>query len=169
MKSPHHKGPRPPLVRFWEKVDLSAGLNGCWPWLAAIGSDGYGVFWLGNRQVTAHAGAYILIRGPVPAGLVVDHLCDNSDPSCSGGSACVHRRCVNPRHLEPVANGTNVLRGRTSSALNARKRACLRGHPLAGDNLAVLPNGDRRCRTCHAAAARRSRASLASRLRSAVA
>jgi hypothetical protein len=34
-------GRRAPLAdRFWDKVDRSAGMHGCWPWIGAVGNRG---------------------------------------------------------------------------------------------------------------------------------
>lgn len=149
-----HKGPQPVMVRFWEKVDLSGGIFGCWPWKAAIGKSGYGVFWMGDHQRPSHNASYRLLRGPIPAGLVPDHLCHNEDPECSGGPTCHHRRCVNPWHLEPVTIGVNTLRGKSISARNAMKTVCPAGHSYADGNLSIVEGSHRRCRICHAASVR---------------
>jgi hypothetical protein len=44
--------------------------------------------------------------GPVPAGMVLDHLCHTLATDCIGGPRCQHRRCVNPAHL--VDAGTQL-------------------------------------------------------------
>ncbi len=121
------------FARFRSKV-APAGPTGCWQWTAARGRDGYGRFRLGHRMVLAHRFAFEAIRGPIPDGLELDHLCRD-------------RGCVNPEHLEPVTGKVNTLRGVAFSAENARKTHCARGHELGGEN--VRPGGSsRRCLTC---------------------
>ncbi len=52
------------------------------------------------------------IKGKIPNGYNIDHLCHNVDKTCMGGNLCKHRRCVNPEHLEAVTAKVNVRRGR---------------------------------------------------------
>lgn len=115
--------------RLWAKVDRSGGKDACWLWIAAIGSNGYGRLLVNGRLVQAHRLTYELMVGPIPASLVVDHLC------------CV-KRCVNPRHLEPVTNAVNIQRA-------VYKPTCSRGHEWSEANTYHHPNGSRRCRACH--------------------
>lgn len=84
-----------PERRFWAKVDKSGG---CWVWTGACNSDGYGNFLFEGANWRAHRWSYERLVGPIPDGLVIDHLC------------CV-TRCVNPAHLEPVTHLENVRRG----------------------------------------------------------
>lgn len=76
----------------------------CLVWTAATTrKGGYGVFtpyFDGKPQGTrlAHRWAYEQQVGPVPDGLVLDHLCRV-------------RHCVNVAHLEAVTQRTNVHRG----------------------------------------------------------
>ena len=88
---------------------------------------------------TAHRVAYRLEVGPIPRGLVLDHLCRV-------------RNCVRPDHLEPVTRGENVLRGETIPAANRAKTACKDGHDFDEENTYIAPNGHRGCRKCRAAA-----------------
>ena len=125
-----------PTDRFWEKVDRTAGADGCWPWLGSLTPDGYGQFWAGAIKGRAHRYSYSLVNGPIPEGLQTDHLCRN-------------RACVNPAHLEAVTPRENTMRSEGPAAINARKTECPKGHPLSGDNLVVnATTGYRRCRTC---------------------
>lgn len=129
---------RPAVERFWEKV--TPGEGDCWEWLGAKNSAGYARLAIGRGHVRAHRFAFELLVGPIPEGLVLDHLCRN-------------RGCVNPKHLEPVTT-ENVRRG------EAVKTHCIRGHELTDENVYVKKNdGQRRCRLCRNAWHRARRAS----------
>jgi hypothetical protein len=135
------------LARFWARVDRRGSVE-CWNWLGAVTANGYGRFSprFGGRsgkmrRQMAHRVAYEAIRGAVPDGLVLDHLCRN-------------RRCVNPLHLEPVTQAENVMRGVGVGAVNAAKDHCTDGHEFSAVNTYITPNGRRQCREC---AKRRSR------------
>lgn len=123
--------------RFVEKIDASDPL-GCWTWTAYRAPTGYGQFSLNGRPTLSHRFACEVAHGPIPKGLVVDHLCRNPP-------------CVNPAHLEVVTMGENTRRGTAYQAISARaakRKACIRGHAFAGENLAFDRNGARVCRAC---------------------
>jgi hypothetical protein len=105
--------------------------SGCWLWTAAQ-LNGYGVIKVGGRFRGAHRVGYELHKGPVPAGLVLDHLCRVPF-------------CVNPDHLEPVTIGENISRGDNH---HRRKTHCKRGHAFTAENTLMLSTGSRACRTC---------------------
>lgn len=114
--------------------------SGCWLWRSKINQAGYGMIWGGielGRELRAHRVAYELHVGPIPDGLTIDHLCRV-------------RHCVNPDHLQAVTRGTNVLRGASGPAANARKTHCKRGHEFTPENTYVTKAGYRNCRACMA-------------------
>lgn len=96
--------------RFWAQVDRR-GDDECWPWTGHVQPNGYGTFGTtGTRLV--HRIAYQYMIGPIPKGLVLDHLCHTRDPRCEDCDECPHRRCANPSHLEPITPRENIARGR---------------------------------------------------------
>lgn len=114
--------------RSWVRGD------GCWQWMGWTMKNGYGQATMGARKQLAHRAFYETFVGPIPSGLTLDHLCR-------------HRYCTNPKHLEPVTNRENVLRGTGFSAQHAAKTHCPKGHPYNEANT-YWYGGSRQCRTC---------------------
>lgn len=141
--------------RFWNKARTTK--LGCWEWIAATVSEGYGACKFDGSMLLSHRLAYESLIGPIPDGLAIDHRCHTEDVSCPGGKGCPHRRCVNPAHLEPVTTRENLLRGKTLNAANAAKTHCPQGHPYDEGNTYLSPKGSRDCRACRREAARRYR------------
>jgi hypothetical protein len=121
--------------------------NGCWLWNRSMSPQGYGAITVNRVTIPAHRWVYELIVGPIPEGLHIDHLCRVT-------------ACVNPAHLEPVTAAENIRRGLRPTTNGDHQRAkthCPRGHPYAGDNLYVSPDGKRSCRICMYASKQRHR------------
>jgi hypothetical protein len=117
----------------------------CWLWIGNLGVTGYGYMSYQNVTYRAHRLAYMSANGPIPEGLVLDHLCRT-------------RNCVNPDHLEPVTQLVNVMRGESFGATMARRTHCVHGHEFNPKNTRVDRIGRRHCRPCEAARMRRKRA-----------
>ena len=128
--------------------------SGCWAWNGRVAYDGYGKLPSGRRGVSfpAHRVAYEYAKGPIAAGLQIDHLCR---VKC----------CINPDHLEAVTPSINVLRGlvpitaskhmkEVRARLNAIPRThCPRGHALTAENVRIEyqhrdGNPIKKCREC---------------------
>lgn len=123
--------------KFWLKV---YPVGDCWEWMGSRLPNGYGHCVLDGVYFPSYRMAYELAVGPIPLGLEIDHLCRN-------------RACVRPSHLEVVDHRTNILRGDTFAARQAKQTHCLRGHELSGDNLITRKN-HRSCKTCRRAQGR---------------
>lgn len=124
-----------PIQRL-DRQTIRAGWNDCWIWTGGKASyrDGqprYGAIYVSRlgRNQPVHAFVYELINGPIPQGLVVDHLCRNTF-------------CVNPLHLEAVTVRVNNERNPNWPG-NQQVARC--GHPFEerkpGDS-------GRRCSMC---------------------
>jgi len=127
------------MERFWDRVDIQ-GPDECWPWIGQVNDAGYGLFWVDQFPHRAHRLSYELFNGPIPDGLVIDHVLKRG---------CTQKRCVNPSHLEAVTTQENIRRApESASTLNAAKTHCVNGHEFTPDNIYTAPSGGRRCRIC---------------------
>lgn len=91
--------------------------TGCWIWQGSRTTAGYGNCYL--RQIPfrraiqhyVHRFVFEALRGPIPEGLQIDHLCRV-------------RACCNPNHLEPVTHAENGRRGLATGNTWARGERC---------------------------------------------
>jgi hypothetical protein len=74
-------------------------LTRCWEWIKTLSHNGYARLWHDGRLTSASRYFYKNIKGDIPDGMQIDHLCKN-------------RRCVNPEHLEPVSPLENIYRSK---------------------------------------------------------
>jgi len=106
----------------------SDSIGGCIVWSG--GRKGkYGAICISKVSMLVHRVAYEAAKGPIPKGLVVDHLCRNT-------------LCINPVHLEAVTPLENQLRGKAHT-----KAACKNGHIFDEANTRWRGN-KRECRAC---------------------
>jgi len=103
--------------------------------------DGYGLASFKRTTRMAHRAVFTEVKGDIPKGMTLDHLCRN-------------KICVNPEHLEIVTQRENILRGNGKASINAKKTHCARGHEFTSDNTYThfSPKGEkwRKCKTCMA-------------------
>jgi len=88
-------------------------MSGCWLWTGADSGNGRGG---GYAKVSktidgvekwfyVHRYVFELFKGPIPEGYEIDHICKHW-----GWIPFIHRRCVNPDHLEAVPPSENQRR-----------------------------------------------------------
>lgn len=135
--------------RFMHKIAVDEA-TGCWLWTGGIFQQtGYGLFtrpysdgkW---RPTTAQRASYELVKGAIPEGLELDHLCRV-------------RHCVNPDHLEAVTHWENNRRGMSPSAIAYRTNRCLKGHEFTPENTFARTRNGRTKRECRECIRRRER------------
>lgn len=110
--------------------------KGCWV-LHVVGDHGYGSVGIEGKTYKTHRLVYELFNGPIPEGLVVDHICCN-------------KAYVNPKHLEAVTSQVNRERYVATFA----RTWCPYGHEYDEENTLWHKRKDRPkslskvCRAC---------------------
>lgn len=105
-------------------------------------SDGYAFMYYPPKRkaIKAHRAAWMLANGPVPEGMVLDHICRD-------------RACINLEHLRVVTQQENIMAG----LHNIDNRShCNQGHPFIKENIMVRKNGKRECAECNRERSRRN-------------
>lgn len=121
------------LPRFLDRVSVGHG-SGCWIWEGGKTPTGYGIISVDGKYRPVHRVAYEMFRGPIPDGMVLDHLCRT--PACCW-----------PGHLDPVSHAVNIARGVAPAAVAHRNGTCLSGkHDMT--DVYVTKGGRRQCRPC---------------------
>lgn len=155
------------MYHLENKVEVQP--NGCWHYTGKITVNGYGEFshGLGKagrfKKAPAHRVVYLWYKGAIPDGYVVDHMCHNEAlAECTDPKVCLHKRCVNPGHLQAITYSQNSKLGAPISYDN--RTHCLHGHELTEDNIgwriqSKSPTSPkvRFCRTCVKAQALKTR------------
>jgi hypothetical protein len=129
--------PQAPIDRLMAMVSPEP-MSGCWLWIGSCLPNGYSHMGIQvdgvKKTVYGHRLAYELLKGRIPEGLDLDHLCRV-------------RCCVNPDHLEPVTRKVNLNRGVGFGTTNF----CIRGHELTPENTYLHKRKNyvaRECRSC---------------------
>lgn len=136
----------------WDRISKRLLPEGaCLIWPGATGGGKtvrYPVGQVGGKLRSLHRAAYEFFHGDLPQGRkeVVEHTCHRS-------------LCLNPDHLRRVTQRANLSHSPTTvNAINAAKTQCDSGHEFDVLNTYWTKNGQRACRKCKAAYARRVRA-----------
>lgn len=67
----------------------------CLFWTGSRDESGYGHFWTGEVLTRAHRYAWMRVNGPIPDGMLVDHICHN-------------KPCVEVKHLRLATHQQNI-------------------------------------------------------------
>jgi len=100
------KGPKPvPAAIRMHRHILVDEVTGCWMWQGSCNNAGYPQMkdMESKRPKFVHRLSYEIANGPIPQGMVIDHLCYSSE-------GISNRKCVNPNHLEAVTPSVNSQR-----------------------------------------------------------
>lgn len=141
---PARTHPRNPIANLDTAFTRKVRESTCLVWVGATNSRGYGVATVSGHQELAHRVAYEAEYGPIPDGMVLDHLCRV-------------RNCVRPEHLEPVTVAENTRRGRSANSLQVGD-TCQNGHLITDGLLYRRPSGATECMECRRVGKRANRA-----------
>lgn len=131
---------RPVLDRIFARTVVAD----CWLWQGAVDRKGYAkVSVLPSGWRLGHRVVWQELVGPIPKGMVLDHLCRV-------------RNCLNPDHMEVVTPAENQRRATNQ---HKHKSHCVNGHEFTQENTYINPAnpGWRNCRACVRAAQARQR------------
>lgn len=138
-----------PLADRFEASYVPEPNSGCWLWLGSLmGQRGrqYPVINIEGKRRRANRVSIELHKGPIPAGLLACHTCNNI-------------LCVNPDHLYPGTtkqNADDMVRAGRNKFENLKevwaerraRRHCFRGHAFADGDFSINKKGQRVCLAC---------------------
>jgi hypothetical protein len=110
----------------------------CLVWQGKGTGSGYGQISWGGRLWLVHRAIWTALRGPIPEGLTIDHLCRT-------------KLCVFVEHMEVVTAAVNSERAgglRTTWANRRAKTHCKHGHEFTPENTRTNSSGGRMCKEC---------------------
>ncbi len=118
--------------KSYDELVIKASLGECWAWAGGHNNMGYGMH---KRRLT-HRVAYEREHGPIPAGMMVCHTCD--EPGC-----------INPAHLWLGTNADNQRDASEKGRQPAQSAThCIHGHEFTAENTIRRGYLARQCREC---------------------
>ena len=126
-------------MKSFKKLTKVLPKTGCWEYVGARDSQGYGRMFIGGKEYKAQRVAYMLERGPIPEKLRLRHFLPSGK--------CIGRACCNPLHLKLMDYFDSI-----AFPPEPLVRTCKAGHEISGDNVITetRPDGrvQTRCRIC---------------------
>lgn len=98
---PTNGWPKATYETFWAQVNKTTG---CWYWTGRLTRKGYGEFSHDGIRQRAHRFSWEEENGPIPGGLVIDHL-------------CFTKSCVRPSHCDVTTVEINSRRAAFATKL----------------------------------------------------